>query len=128
MLLERPYRIIEGQIALRALLELRPRPTAVFCGNDQLAFGALIECARQNIEVPKEISIVGFDDLEYASQIIPSLTTIEVPADEIGRRAGELLLARLSDKPSPTNIPIEVNLVIRESSGLAPKNLAYSSR
>lgn len=117
LLIERPYRIAEGQIALRALLELRPRPTAVFCGNDQLAFGALIECSRQKIDVPRELSIVGFDDLEYASQIIPSLTTIRVPAEDIGLRAAELLLARLSGKPSPTVVPIEVSLVVRESSG-----------
>ncbi|HUS53689.1 MAG TPA: LacI family DNA-binding transcriptional regulator, partial [Thermohalobaculum sp.] len=95
LLIERPYRIAEGQFALRALLATSPQPTAVVCGNDQLAFGALIECGRQGIAVPDEVSIVGFDDLEFASQIVPALTTIHVPAEQIGLRAAEYLLAKI---------------------------------
>lgn len=119
-LIERPYKIVEGQHALRALLSMQPRPTAVICGNDQLAFGALLECNRQKIEVPRDLSIVGFDDLEFASQIIPSLTTIHVPAEEIGARAAEYLVARLSGATAPHTIEVEVKLVVRDSSGAAP--------
>jgi LacI family transcriptional regulator len=116
LLIERPYKIAEGQFALRTLLAAKPRPTAVICGNDQLAFGALIECERQKIKVPRELSVVGFDDLEFASQIVPSLTTIRVPAEEIGARAAEMLLSRLSGTMSPTVVEIEVSLVVRDSS------------
>jgi LacI family transcriptional regulator len=120
LLIERPYRIVEGQLALRALRAMSPPPTAVICGNDQLAFGALIECYRQGIVVPDEMSIVGFDDLEFASQILPTLTTIRVPAEEIGRRAAAFLVDRLNGLASPMTTEVAVSLVVRGSSGPPP--------
>jgi LacI family transcriptional regulator len=120
LLIERPYRIVEGQLALRALLAMSPPPTAVICGNDQLAFGALIECHRQGIGVPDQVSIVGFDDLEFASQLLPPLTTIHVPAEEIGRRAAAFLVDRLNGRASPMTTEVAVSLVVRGSSGPPP--------
>ena len=117
MLIERPYRIAEGQFALRALVSMTPWPTAIICGNDQLALGALVECGRRGIAVPRDLSIVGFDDLEFAGQIAPSLTTIHVPAEEIGLRAAEYLLARIAGQPVATTTEVAVNLIVRESSG-----------
>ncbi|MGE4247693.1 MAG: substrate-binding domain-containing protein, partial [Parvibaculaceae bacterium] len=117
MLIERPYRIAEGQFALRALVAMTPRPTAIVCGNDQLALGALVECGRRRIAVPRDLSIVGFDDLEFAGQIAPSLTTIHVPAEEIGLRAAEYLLARIGGQPFAVTTEVPVNLIVRESSG-----------
>jgi LacI family transcriptional regulator len=124
LLIERPYRIVEGQLALRALWAMSPPPTAVICGNDQLAFGALIECYRQGIVVPDEVSIVGFDDLEFASQILPTLTTIHVPAEEIGRRAAAFLVDRLNGLASPMTTEVAVSLVVRGSSGPPPASAA----
>ncbi|MBN9245530.1 MAG: substrate-binding domain-containing protein [Mesorhizobium sp.] len=121
MLLERPYRIVEGQLALRALMAMSPAPTAVVCGNDHLAFGALIECGRQGIRVPEQVSVVGFDDLEFASQIVPSLTTVQVPAEEIGRRAAEYLLAHLAGEAAPPTTEVTVSLIVRDSSGPPPR-------
>ncbi len=121
MLIERPYRIAEGQFGLRALLATAPRPTAVICGNDQLAFGALIECGRQGMAVPREISIVGFDDLEFAGQIEPSLTTMHVPAEEIGLRAAEYLLATINGQPASATTEVPVSLIVRESSAPPPE-------
>lgn len=114
-LIERPYRIVEGQLALRALLGTPNPPTAVYCGNDMLAFGALIECGRQGIRVPQEISIAGFDDLDFASQIRPALTTLHVPAREIGVRTAEYLLARVAGEPAPPTIEITVGLMVRDT-------------
>ncbi len=119
-LLERPYRIAEGQLALRALIATEQPPTAIICGNDQLAFGALIECGRQGIAVPRQLSIAGFDDLEFASQIVPSLTTVHVPAEEIGRRAAEYLLARIAGGSAPITTEVMTNLIIRESTAPPP--------
>lgn len=121
LLIERPYRIAEGQYAMRALMATSPQLTAVVCGNDQLAFGALIQCSRQGIAVPQEVSIVGFDDLEFAGQIVPALTTIHVPAEEIGLRAAEYLLARINGQPAATMTEVSVNLIVRESSA-PPRN------
>jgi LacI family transcriptional regulator, galactose operon repressor len=126
LLIERPYRIAEGQFALRALMAMAPRPTAVICGNDQLAFGALIECGRRGIAVPRELSIVGFDDLEFAGQIVPALTTIHVPAEEIGLRAAEYLLARINGQPAATTTEVSVSLIVRESSA-PPRGAGHAS-
>jgi len=121
MLLERPYKIVEGQLALRALMAMSPPPTAVICGNDHLAFGALIECGRQGIRVPGQLSVVGFDDLEFASQIVPPLTTVRVPAEEIGRRAAEYLVAHLCGETAPQTTEVMVSLIVRDSSGPPPQ-------
>lgn len=116
-LIERPYRIVDGQLAMRELMAAQPRPTAVVCGNDILAFGAMIECQHQGIRVPADVSIVGFDDLDFAAQLVPPLTTVRVPADEIGRRAAEYLLSAVSGGAAlPPPVPeIEVSLIVRGS-------------
>ena len=120
LLIERPYRIADGQLAMRALMTAQLRPTAVICGNDQLAFGALLECGRRGISVPSDVSIAGFDDLEFASQIRPSLTTIHVPAEQIGTRAADYLLARVAKAPVAMTTEVPVNLIIRESTAPPP--------
>jgi LacI family transcriptional regulator len=59
-------------------------PSAVICGSDVLAFGALVECSSKGLRVPEDVSIVGFDDLEFAAHLNPPLTTMQVPAAEMG--------------------------------------------
>lgn len=120
-LIERPYRIVEGQLAMRALLSAPQPPTAVYCGNDLLAFGALIECARQGVRVPQDLSVAGFDDLDFASQIRPALTTLHVPAREIGERAAEYLLARIAREPVSPTIEVSVGLMVRDTTAPPPK-------
>ncbi len=82
-ILERSYSVKKGRQAMRILLQDARLPTAVICGNDILALGALAECQSVGIRVPEEISITGFDDLDISAQIIPSLTTIHVPSTEM---------------------------------------------
>ena len=119
-LIERPYRIVDGQLAMRALLASKNRPTAIVCGNDVLAFGAMLECKRQNIRIPGDLSIVGFDDLDFASQLLPPLTTIHVPADQIGRSAAEYLLGAIARRPNLLLPEIPVNLIVRGSTARPP--------
>lgn len=91
--------VAAGEAAMKALLAARgPRPTAVFCANDLLAVGALKACLRAGVDVPAEMSLVGCDDIEMARFVTPELTTVAVPARELGARAARLLLRRL-DKP-----------------------------
>lgn len=111
--LERRYDVAEGRSAMRQLLAQKTPPSAVICGNDVLAMGALLECQSQGIGVPGEISITGFDDLPLTSHLRPSLTTLHVPAGEMGRRAAEYLLARLGDVPMPGSTELEVGLLVR---------------
>ena len=111
-----------GRAAMRALLALRSeqRPTAVFCGNDLLAVGALKECSINGVRVPDDVSIVGCDDIELARLVTPELTTIAVPARELGARAARLLLAAIEGKATRASLgarPLAVSLVARGSSG-----------
>lgn len=85
-----------GQVGMHALLALPDRPTAVFCSNDLVAAGALKVCSLEKVSVPDEMSIVGCDDIELASLLIPSLTTVAIPARELGARAARLLLQGLA--------------------------------
>jgi LacI family transcriptional regulator len=114
--IERPYRILDGRQAMRLLLERPDRPTAVICGNDQMAFGALIEASQQGMNVPADISVAGFNDLEYAAHLTPPLTTIRVPAEEIGEEAARLLLAQIANKTTvQSGINIPYSLIARAS-------------
>ncbi len=119
-MIERPYRIAEGRLAMRALLSSPVRPTAVMCLNDQLAFGALIETKSSGLVVPRDISITGFNDLDFAAFLDPPLTTIHVPADNIGVIAGEYLLARVRNHPVLRVNEIETTLIVRASTGPPP--------
>lgn len=113
--IERPYRILEGGLAMKALLELPARPTAVICGNDQLAFGAMIEAKSSGLSVPNDVSVVGFNDLDFAAYLDPPLTTMFVPADEIGTIAAEYLIGRALDRPVLRVNQIPIKLVVRSS-------------
>jgi LacI family gluconate utilization system Gnt-I transcriptional repressor len=70
-------------------------PRAIFCSNDMLAAGALFECARRRIRVPQDLAVMGFADLPIAAITEPRLTSMQVRAEAMGFRAGEMLLAHL---------------------------------
>lgn len=96
--------LVAGAQAMAELTQLRPRPRAVFCSADVLAVGALFECQRRGLAVPRAIAIAGFDDLDIAGQTLPALTTVRVPRYEMGRRAGALLCDRLAGRPIETRV------------------------
>jgi LacI family transcriptional regulator len=112
---EKPYTLSAGREGLRELLGGTPRPTAIICGNDVLAIGALAECQSAGIAVPRQISVTGFDDLEIASVVTPPLTTVHFPTAELGSYAAQHLLARLSGKPFEMRTELPVELVVRAS-------------
>jgi LacI family transcriptional regulator len=114
-LVEHKYEIAEGRRAASRLLASPNRPTAIVCANDVLAFGVLFECRARGFNVPRDISITGFDDQDLAANIEPPLTTIRVPAAEMGRRAAEYLLARLEKTPIPEKTELQAALVVRET-------------
>ena len=97
-----------------------PRPTAIVCGNDVLAFGALIEAQTLGHRVPKDLSIAGFDDLDWASQLPPGLTTMALPAREVGQMAADYLIDSLTGMTMPHAVEVEVKLILRGSTGPAP--------
>jgi LacI family transcriptional regulator len=113
MLVERHYDVGEGRQALRQLLARPTPPTAVICGNDVIAFGALFEARTLGIQVPQDLSIVGFDDLDLAGQVDPPLTTMHVPSVRMGKGAADYLLARLAGEKPPDATELEASLIIR---------------
>jgi len=112
---EKPYTLSAGREGLREVLRGSPRPTAVICGNDVLAIGALAECQAQGIAVPREISVTGFEDLEMAAVVAPPLTTIHFPTADLGTYAARHLLARLAGQPFSARTELPVELVVRGS-------------
>jgi LacI family transcriptional regulator len=116
-LVERRYGLAEAREGFRALMATTPAPTAIVCGNDVLAFGALLEAARMGIAVPEAVSIVGFDDLEMARHIRPALTTLHVPTQTMWHAVADRLVAALGQLPVPAATEVEVELVVRESTG-----------
>ncbi len=112
---ERRYSISDGRAALRMLMNVKPRPTAVLCGNDIIAIGALTECAAMGIAVPRDISIAGFDDNEMAACVTPSLTTVRVKPHLMGQYAAEYLIARLSGGNAAESVDVNAELMLRQS-------------
>lgn len=101
------------------LLRMKPRPTAIFTGNDEMAAGVLHAARQLNVRVPEALSVVGFDDFEIAARVWPALTTIHTPTREIGRLAAVRVLGRFAPEGEPPDrLP---SLVVRASSGPAPK-------
>ncbi|MBS3786097.1 MAG: LacI family DNA-binding transcriptional regulator, partial [Gammaproteobacteria bacterium] len=86
---EAPYTIAGGRTACSELLRASPDITAIICGNDILAMGAIFECQRIGIKVPEDLSITGYDDIDIVADMTPGLTTVHVPAEIIGRREEE---------------------------------------
>jgi LacI family transcriptional regulator len=119
-LVERPYELAAARDGLRVLLQADPAPTAVVCGNDVLATGALLEAARLGVAVPGQLSIVGFDDLDLAGHLQPGLTTVRVPAEEMWRLAADRVLDALRGVEVPRSTEIEVALVVRGSTAPPP--------
>ncbi len=105
-----------GARAMTQLLSLPEPPTAVFCHNDVMAIGAMQQAKRLGMRVPQDISIVGFDDIQFAEYCDPPLTTVSQPRYEIGRQAMLMLLELLKGKDVRAGSRLlDTQLVIRES-------------
>lgn len=100
-----PATVAGGMAAMRAMLALgSARPTAVFCANDLMAVGALKACAAAGVVVPRDLSVVGCDDIELATLVTPELTTIAIPARELGARAARTLIRQLAGDAEPRGV------------------------
>ncbi|MGI0524127.1 LacI family DNA-binding transcriptional regulator [Rhizobium giardinii] len=114
-LLESAYKIEGGRTAMKRLMDLKERPTAVFCGSDIIAAGVIKYCHEHQIAIPGEISVLGFDNLEIAELTTPDLTTVEVPAREMGTIAGDYLLATTAQRQHMRQRELPLRLVVRSS-------------
>ncbi len=105
-----------GFAATNHLLNLANPPTAIFAANDLMGFGALEAVKEHGLRVPRDISVIGFDDIPMSSQVFPPLTTIRQPLAEMGRAAVRMMLAKLRGvEPPSQRITLATELVERAS-------------
>ena len=113
--MEVPYRMDDARLAARALLLQADRPTVLICGNDVIAYGVLAEASQRGIDVPRQLSVMGFDDLEWSRHQRPALSTMHMPIDEVWTRGGEYIVNTLSGRPAILHHEVQASLVVRES-------------
>lgn len=112
------YSISESKRDMMDLLSGPKRPTALICGNDILATGAIYGATAAGVSVPADLTVVGIGDFKGSSEIEPGLTTVRLPAKRIGREAGKALAAQITNDgpPQSQSLHCEPQLVIRNSS------------
>ncbi|MBM9603102.1 LacI family DNA-binding transcriptional regulator [Desulfopila inferna] len=120
LLAQTEYSLAGGRDSVKKLLALKTPPTAVFCSNDYLALGAMKGAREMGLRLPDDLSIVGFDDMQTASYLIPALTTIRQSAYKMGESAAELLFQRMESPGKPVQRMLESSLIIRESTTTPP--------
>lgn len=110
------YNFKSGYEAMQRLLDMPQPPTGIFCASDLLACGAIAAARERGVYIPEDISIIGFDDIEVAAYVVPSLTTVRQNRAEIGLTCAELLLKMLDGaNDSSDSIRIPTRLIIRNS-------------
>ncbi len=120
-LVETTYTVENGVVAFESLMQKTDRPTLVMCGNDVLAVGALRAARTLGLQVPQDVSITGFDDIELATVVDPPLTTVHVPHRDMGRRAARALVSMINGQHPPAAIKLETYLCMRDTLA-APNN------
>lgn len=125
---ERPYSLDGGRAGLAQLLALNEPPTAIVCGNDLLAAGALFEATARGIAVPGRLSVIGIDNLEISGHLNPPVTTVNLPTGRLGTAAAQHILARIEGETLPRRQELPVALVVRSSTARLPEALDPTRR
>jgi LacI family transcriptional regulator len=117
------YSFESGVACAEALLARRPRPTAIFASNDEMAVGLYKAAYRFNISVPEELSVIGFDDSPVSTRLSPALTTIHLPIRHIARLAASKLIPSGSRDQAEAGSTSRIvpHLVVRESTQPPPR-------
>jgi LacI family repressor for deo operon, udp, cdd, tsx, nupC, and nupG len=117
-LVEASFTMDSGLAAARTFLSLPERPTAIFAANDESAIGFLSGLRQEGVECPRDLSLVGFDDLAVAAHFVPPLTTMRQPSAAVGRLAAEALIDMIEGEPRsrvPRQMVLSSNLIVRGS-------------
>jgi len=114
--------VVEGDWSIKtgftvglSLTSLKVRPTAIFCANDQLALGVNKAFSDQDLQIPGDLSLVGFDDIPESSYFIPALTTVRQDFDEVGKLAINKMLSQLKQSMNYETLMIRPQLIVRDS-------------
>ena len=112
------FREESGRAAMNQLLDLAAPPTAVFVASDLVAFGGLVAIKQRGLTIPDDVALVGFDDVQLAHYVDPPLTTVQLPAYDLGYWAATLLTQLIDDEPvEKQEILLQTELVVRQSCG-----------
>lgn len=104
-----------GLEAMQSLLQEHVPPSAVFVASDEVAIGALRAARDAGLRIPQDIALVGFDDIPISRYVMPALTTVHVPAREIGASAASILVSMLEDGPTLASVLLPTQIVVRDS-------------
>lgn len=115
LLAQTDYSLAGGKAAAQKLLSLKTPPTALFCSNDYLALGAMKGAREMGLNLPQDLSVVGFDDILIASHIVPELTTVYQPAYEMGKLGAKLLFELMAKESKPVQLMLDSSLIVRAS-------------
>ncbi len=115
MMREAGYTFDTGVQAADNLLAGARRPTAIFAGNDEMAIGVYAAARKAGMQVPEDLSIVGFDDTPMAARMWPQLTTVRLPIREMGREAARSLLRKITGSPLQMSSCFTPDIVVRQS-------------
>ncbi|MCG7387184.1 MULTISPECIES: HTH-type transcriptional repressor PurR [Pantoea] len=124
----RPEWIVQGDFepesgyqAMQQILQQKQRPTAIFCGGDIMAMGAICAADEMGLRVPQDISVIGYDNVRNARYFTPALTTVHQPKAQLGEKALEMLLDRITSKREESQtIEVHPTLIERRSVGDGP--------
>ena len=116
------FTLSSGGVACQSLVDLRVPPTAIFVANDEMAFGAINVLRQRGMDVPTDVSVIGFDNLFFGQAFYPPLTTVSQPRNLIGRQAMAMLLELLSGNTlTQTRVILPTHLNIRSSTAPLPE-------
>ena len=110
------WSIGEGRGLFRKMMARRPMPSVVIGGNPFLAVGALLEAQAQGLQVPDDISIVGYDDIEIMEELPVPITTVRGPSDDVGRHAAKVILAMIEGNGPVQSVELPSRVLVRASS------------
>jgi LacI family transcriptional regulator len=130
-IVEGDHRLEGGERAVQKIFKLRERPTALLCSNDMTAIGVMREAYELRVEVPRELSIVGFDDIRMADFVIPPLTTIQMSQSELATLAFHALLKEVKrEVPAPegTEYVLKTRLILRSSTAFPASHRPMKAR
>jgi LacI family transcriptional regulator len=102
------------------------RPTAVICSNDYLAFGVMIKATSRGVAVPDPLSVTGFDDVDLSAHLVPALTTIRIPVDEMGEQTARYIVRVFEHGSAPLPAPLKAECVVRGSTASPTHQLRAS--
>jgi LacI family transcriptional regulator len=125
MIIEGDHTLEGGVRAMETVLKGKMRPTAIMCSNDMTAIGVMRKSYDEKISIPRDLSIVGFDDIRLAQYMLPPLTTVQMSQTELARLAFHALLAdvqRETPTPRGTEYSLRTSLALRESTAMAARS------